>query len=129
MESDQMDVDETINESFKEILARVVIGMVMRNKNEIFTIERAKEFLKNFILDYHELYGELLPKPFIVPGIDGDIDLEWDNDDFYLLLSVPKKENDLIGAYGEIKRNGSKIRLDFDVHQCRSLTSLMNIEF
>lgn len=125
-----MDVDEIINESFKEILAR---GSNWdgndKIKCDVATIERAKEFLKNFISDYHELYGELLPKPFIVPGIDGDIDLEWDNDNFYLLLSVPKKENDLIGAYGEIRKNGSKIRLDFDVHQCRSLTSLMNIEF
>ena len=83
-------------------------------KCEIATIERAKTFLRNLIIDFNKEYSEFLPKPFVAPGIEGDIDLEWDNEEFYLLLSIPGNGNDLAGAYGKSKNDNLEIKIDFD---------------
>lgn len=108
-------VDDVIKESFNEITTHHNNWDGDNEiKCEIATIERAKTFLKNLILDFNDFYDELLPMPIIAPGIGGDVDLEWDNEEFYLLLSIPGNGNDLAGAYGKINKSNLEIRIDFD---------------
>ncbi len=78
------------------------------------TLRRAKVFLVSLIKDFWMLYNLELDIPMIFPGIDGDIDIEWKNDKFQLLISIPEKKENLGGLYGSDYAE-DEIELDFDI--------------
>ncbi|MFX1481125.1 MAG: hypothetical protein ACFFCI_23840 [Promethearchaeota archaeon] len=65
------------------------------------TIERAERFLKSLLRDFIRLYNIELDSPYIFPGIDGEIDLEWKSTSYQLLISIPESIKELAGAYGD----------------------------
>ena len=77
------------------------------------TLKRAKSFLISLIKDFWMLYNLELDIPMIFPGIDGDIDIEWKNKRFQLLISIPEKDEMLAGLYGSDYAE-DEIELDFD---------------
>ena len=77
------------------------------------TLKKAKSFLISLIQDFWMLYNLELDIPMIFPGIDGDIDIEWKNKKFQLLISIPEKIEDLSGLYGSDYYE-DEIELDFD---------------
>ena len=80
----------------------------------IETLERAKSFLISLIEDFWILYNLEFDIPMIFPGIDGDIDIEWKNDKFQLLISIPENKENLAGLYGSDYAE-DEIELDFDI--------------
>ena len=78
------------------------------------TLEKAKSFLISLIQDFWMLYNIELDLPMIFPGIDGDIDIEWKNKKFQLLISIPEKDENLMGLYGSDYAE-DEIELDFDI--------------
>lgn len=77
------------------------------------TLKRAKSFLISLIKDFWMLYNLKLDIPMIFPGIDGDIDIEWKNKKFQLLISIPEEVEKLTGLYGNDYAE-DEIELDFD---------------
>jgi hypothetical protein len=77
------------------------------------TLKKAKSFLISLIQDFWMLYNLELDLPMIFPGIDGDIDIEWKNKKFQLLISIPEKDENLTGLYGSDYAE-DEIELDFD---------------
>lgn len=77
------------------------------------TVERAKTFLDALLERFLSLYKFDLELPHILPGIDGEIDLEWKSLSFQLLISIPEVETELAGAYG-YNYSKDKIKIDFD---------------
>jgi len=78
------------------------------------TFNRAKNFLISLMQDFWILYNIELDIPMIFPGIDGDIDIEWKNERFQLLISIPVKSENLAGLYGSDYAE-DEIELDFDI--------------
>ena len=78
------------------------------------TFNRAKSFLIILMQDFWILYNLELEIPMIFPGIDGDIDIEWKNDIFQLLISIPENKENLAGLYGNDYAE-DEIELDFDI--------------
>ncbi len=69
-------------------------------KYELETFRRATAFLKSLVEDFWLLFNYKLESPLILPGINGEIDIEWKNDKFQLLISIPEDESELAGLYG-----------------------------
>ncbi len=80
------------------------------------TLEKAKQFLRSLLENFLLLYNLELDLPRIFPGINGDIDIEWKNDKFQLLISIPEKENELAGLYGDNFRK-DVIKFDFNASE------------
>ena len=78
------------------------------------TLKKAKRFLISLIKDFWMLYNLELDIPMIFPGIAGDIDIEWKNKKFQLLISIPEKDEKLSGLYGSDYAE-DEIELDFDI--------------
>jgi len=78
------------------------------------TLKKAKSFLISLIQDFWMLYNLEFDLPMIFPGIDGDIDIEWKNKKFQLLISIPEKDDNLAGLYGSDYAE-DEIELDFDI--------------
>lgn len=87
----------------------------IRNRLKMATekFKKAKSFLISLIQDFWMLYNLELDLPMIFPGIDGDIDIEWKNKKFQLLISIPEKDDNLAGLYGSDYAE-DEIELDFD---------------
>ncbi len=64
------------------------------------TLERVFELLKQI---YSVLWEDMIeiPIPLIQPVPDGSIDINWETDQFELLINVPKDQNLLVNLYGE----------------------------
>ena len=83
---------------------------------DVETLERTERFLLSLLEDFWMLYRLELDTPMIFPGIDGDIDLEWKNDKFQLLISIPENKENLAGLYGSDYAE-DEIELDFDISE------------
>ncbi len=88
-------------------------------KIEIESLERAKNFIISLKKDFLRLYNLELESPMIFPGIKGDVDLEWKNDKFQLLISIPEDKNELAGLYGN-NYGENEIELDFYINKQNS---------
>jgi hypothetical protein len=67
-----------------------------------FTWERATRLLWKIM---KQLWAGLfeIPNPLILASPDGSIDLEWNQEDFDLLINIPMNEKEMISAYGKVK--------------------------
>ncbi len=83
------------------------------------TLKRLKSFLISLIQDFWILYNLELDIPMIFPGIHGDIDIEWKNDKFQLLISIPENKENLAGLYGSDYAE-DEIEIDFDINKTNS---------
>ena len=81
---------------------------------KIKTINRCKTFLHSLLSDFIILFNLELDFPLILPGINGDIDLEWKTNKFHLLISIPESDQELAGAYGT-NYVDDDIKIDFDL--------------
>lgn len=63
------------------------------------TLKRARKFLRTLLKEFLRLYNIELEIPLIFPGMNSEIDLEWETPAFQLLISIP--ENGQAGAYGD----------------------------
>ncbi|KKN41900.1 hypothetical protein LCGC14_0718650 [marine sediment metagenome] len=79
------------------------------------TLTRSKNFLISLVESFWIIYQLELDIPMIFPGINGDIDLEWKNNKFQLLISIPEDKNELAGLYGN-NYGEDEIKLDFDIN-------------
>lgn len=80
------------------------------------TLDKANKFLRLLLENFLLLYNLELELPRIFPGMNGDIDIEWKNDKFQLLISIPEKENELAGLYGDNFRK-DVIKFDFNINE------------
>ena len=78
------------------------------------TLKKAKYFLLSLREYFWALYQQELRLPLIYPGINGDIDIEWKNNKFQLLISIPESE-ELAGLYGN-DYGDDEIKIDFDIN-------------
>jgi hypothetical protein len=60
----------------------------------------AMKFLRRFL---KQVWSSLLkmPLPNILPGPEGSIDLNWDDDPINLLINIPQDPNEPVSFYGE----------------------------
>ncbi len=80
------------------------------------TFEKSKKFLKKLATVIWLYYEINIDIPSIRPGMGGDVDIAWKNDEFQLLLSIPEEENELAGLYGD-NYSDDTIELDFDIRE------------
>ncbi len=81
------------------------------------TIIFALLYLSKIQVLLKEKYGIELPSPMLLPGISGEIDLEWGGYPV-ILISIPEDPTELLGIYGYNKETDKKILIDcklFDV--------------
>ncbi|KKN26013.1 hypothetical protein LCGC14_0879010 [marine sediment metagenome] len=67
----------------------------------IVTLTKSKIFVESILENFLLLYNIELDLPRIFPGINSDIDVEWKNEKFQLLISFPEKKDELAGLYGD----------------------------
>jgi hypothetical protein len=79
---------------------------------EIFKI--ASKFLYELILAFYNQFHKNFDIPSIQQGIEGDIDLVWNNKKFDLLLSISGNSNEKSGLFGNSKIYDDTIKLEFD---------------
>lgn len=80
------------------------------------TLERIKSFLISLIKDLRIHHNLELDIPMIFPSIEGDIrdiDIEWKNDKFQLLITIPESL-ELAGMYGNNYAE-DEIQFAFDI--------------
>jgi len=80
------------------------------------TLKKIKLFLIKLFEDLLILYNIKPGFPKILPGIDGDIDIEWKNKDFQFLISIPEGDDELAGLYGS-DYGDDEIELDFNIEE------------
>ncbi|WP_371804797.1 hypothetical protein [Candidatus Lokiarchaeum ossiferum] len=81
---------------------------------ELSTYNRAKSFLFKLVADLWKLCDLDIEMPSIFPGREGDIDLEWDLEDFQLIISISNQTDELSGIFGENRLTESELLIDFD---------------
>ena len=121
MEERGIKLVEVLNKYLKKKMEEIVNLKVNWNgygskPYEKETLIRAKNFLISLIQDFWILYNLEFEIPMIFPGINGDIDIEWKNDKFQLLISIPDDKNELAGLYGN-DYGEDEIELDFDINK------------
>lgn len=89
------------------------IKEIEKEKIKKVKLKKVKLFLVKLFEDLLRLYNIKPEFPMIFSGIDGDVDLEWKNDNFQLLLSIPEGD-ELAGLYGN-NYGDDEIKIDFDV--------------
>lgn len=72
------------------------------------TIIFALLYLSKIQVLLKEKYGIELPSPMLLPGISGEIDLEWGGYPV-ILISIPEDPTELLGIYGYNKETDKKI--------------------
>jgi len=82
----------------------------------IETLEKVKSFLISLIKNLRIHHNLEIDLPMIFPNTNGDIrdiDIEWKNDNFQLLISIPENK-ELAGLYGNNYAE-DEIEFDFDI--------------
>jgi len=110
-------LEKQINDKIKVIALDIVFlkdnWFNSTKSYKLKTLNKARLFLLSLTRDFWNIYQQELEIPLIVPGIDGDIDLEWNNKKFHLLVSIPEDNKTLAGLYGN-NRKKDEIKYNFN---------------
>ncbi len=78
------------------------------------TIINALLFISKLNSEFLTYSSKKLPKPMLFPGANGALNLEWSDDKFDLLITIPEDTDDLAGLYG-IDKGKNEVKYDFMV--------------
>ena len=84
---------------------------------EIF--DKATRFLYDLVNEFYNRYHEKLDVPSIQPGIEGDVDLAWNNERFEILLSISGNPSEKSGLFGNSKKYSDSIKLEFEYDEIK----------
>lgn len=82
------------------------------------TITNTILFLSKLYDKFQLKYKTYLPRPYLFPGDEGSLNIEWKNDNFDLLITIPEEITELAGLYG-INSMKNEVKYNFKIFKIK----------